>query len=256
MFSGITVTVSLAALALTTVPFLRSIGLGAMLIPLISIGVSATLLPVILDTLGPRLEWPRRKPARTVSPLWTRIARGVVAHRAWSAAGALALLGVLIAPVVSINLGEPQATATAATAPADGPGWPGRPDQLGHRAGGAAPHRDPAARARPAVRAAARQSRSWHQPAGPAVACGLADAWSPADPSSSAGKAALTAIRSAAARVPGARVGGSPAQDADFITALYGRNLLVIIAAIVIVTPAPAGPGAAVARGCQSRPCC
>jgi putative drug exporter of the RND superfamily len=56
LFSGITVAVSLAALALTTVPFLRSIGLAGMLIPLISIGVSVTLLSVILDGIGPRLE--------------------------------------------------------------------------------------------------------------------------------------------------------------------------------------------------------
>ena len=235
LFSGITVTVSLAALALTTVPFLRSIGLGAMLIPLISIGVSATLLPVILDTLGPRLEWPRRRPARTVSPLWTRIARGVVAHRAWAAAGALAVLGVLIAPVFSINLGEPQATATAATAPAAaragldaltssgiGPGVL-RPTEILLPAHG------------PAVRAGAPVTvitpAAWSR-----GGLRVAEAWSPADASSSAGKAALAAIRSAAARVPGARVGGSPAQDADFITALYGRNLIVIIVAIVIVT--------------------
>jgi RND superfamily putative drug exporter len=36
--------------------------------------------------------------------------------------------------------------------------------------------------------------------------------------------------------VPGARAGGSPAQDADFITALYGRNLVIIVAVIAIVT--------------------
>jgi putative drug exporter of the RND superfamily len=83
--SGITVAVSLAALALTTVPFLRSIGMAGILIPLTSIGVSATLLPVILDGIGPRLEWPRCRPARTASPLWTKIARGVVAHPGWSA---------------------------------------------------------------------------------------------------------------------------------------------------------------------------
>jgi len=51
-----------------------------------------------------------------------------------------------------------------------------------------------------------------------------------------AGKAALSRIRAAAAEIHGARVGGSPAQDADFITALYGRNLIIIVAAIVIVT--------------------
>jgi putative drug exporter of the RND superfamily len=89
-----------------------------MLIPLISIAVSATLLPVVLDAAGPALEWPRRRPARTVSTLWTGIARRVTARPGWSAAGALAVLAVLIVPVFSLNLGEPQATATAATAPA------------------------------------------------------------------------------------------------------------------------------------------
>lgn len=58
LFSGITVAVSLAVLALTTVPFLRSIGLAGMLIPLISIGVSVTLLPVILDGIGPGWNGP------------------------------------------------------------------------------------------------------------------------------------------------------------------------------------------------------
>ena len=62
------------------------------------------------------------------------------------------------------------------------------------------------------------------------------DAWSFADPSTSQGKAAVTAIERAAARVPGARVGGTQAQDADFITALYGRNLLIIAVAIAVVT--------------------
>jgi RND superfamily putative drug exporter len=57
VFSGITVTVSLAALALTPVPFLRSIGLAGLLVPLMSVAVSTTLLPVILDQAGPRLEW-------------------------------------------------------------------------------------------------------------------------------------------------------------------------------------------------------
>ena len=36
--------------------------------------------------------------------------------------------------------------------------------------------------------------------------------------------------------MPGARVGGTQAQDSDFITALYGRNLLIIAVAIAVVT--------------------
>jgi putative drug exporter of the RND superfamily len=235
LLSGLTVTVSLAALALTSVPFLRSIGLTAMLIPLISIFVSVTLLPVLLDLAGPRLEWPRRKPARTISPLWTGVARKVVARPGWAAAGALAVLAVLIAPVFSLNLGQPQATAAAATAPAAaraglnalttsgiGPGVL-RPTEI------LLPERSATPRARGHITVVAPGAWSRH-------GTRIADAWSPADPSTAAGKAALQQIRAAAAAVPGARVGGSPAQDADFITALYGRNLYVIIAAIVIVT--------------------
>jgi RND superfamily putative drug exporter len=235
LFSGVTVTVSLAALALISVPFLRSIGLAAMLIPLISIAVSATLLPVLLDAAGPALEWPRRRPARTVSPLWTGIARRVVARPGWSAAGARAILAVLIAPVFSLNLGQPQATATAATAPAAaragldalvssgiGPGVL-RPAEILLPAGAAAPT--------PGDHIIVVQPAAWSWDG-----LRIVNAWSPADPSTPDGKAALDAIRAAAAAVPGARVGGSPAQDADFITALYGRNLIVIITVIVIVT--------------------
>jgi putative drug exporter of the RND superfamily len=235
LFSGVTVTVSLAALALTSVPFLRSIGLAAMLIPLISIFVSVTLLPVLLDALGPRLEWPRRKPARTVSPLWTRTARGVVARPGWSAAGAIAVLAVLIAPVFSLNLGQPQATATAATAPAGartglnalvssgiGPGVL-RPTEILLPSGTSLPA--------PGRHITVVQPAAWSRDGQR-----ITNAWPAADPSSADGKAALAEIRTAAAAVPGARVGGSPAQDADFITALYGPNLLVIIAAIVILT--------------------
>jgi RND superfamily putative drug exporter len=205
-----------------------------MLIPLISIAVSATLLPVVLDAAGPALEWPRRRPARTVSPLWTGIARRVTARPGWSAAGALAVLAVLIVPVFSLNLGEPQATATAATAPASaragldalvtsgiGPGVL-RPAELLLPAGAAAP-----AVHGVTVTAPAAWGRDGQH---------IADAWSPADPSTAGGKSALAAIRAAEAAVPGARTGGSPAQDADFITALYGRNLVIIIAAIAIVT--------------------
>jgi RND superfamily putative drug exporter len=235
LFSGITVAVSLAALALTTVPFLRSIGLAGMLIPLISIGVSVTLLPVILDGIGPRLEWPRRRPVRTTSPLWTSIARGVVAHPGWSAVAAMAVLAVLIAPVFSLNLGAPQATATAATAPAAaragldaltssgiGPGVLRPAEILLPAHSTTPPPGTPITVVTPTA-----WSRGGHQ---------VADAWSPADPSTGAGKSALSEIRMLAARVPGARVGGSAAQDADFITALYGRNLIVIITAIVIFT--------------------
>ncbi|SEN74013.1 MMPL family transporter [Actinacidiphila rubida] len=234
VFSGITVAVSLAALALTTVPFLRSIGLAGLLIPLFSIGVTTTLLPVILDAVGPRLEWPRRRPASTVSRMWTAIARWVVAHRVIAAAGSLALLGLLIAPVAGLTLGEPQARATASTASADARSGFEALDTSGIGAGVLRPTEVlmPADGAYIAPEGtSATAPAAWRR-----GGLKVVDAWSPADASSGAGKDALGRIRQSVAGVPGSRVGGSPAQDADFIDALYGRNLVIIAAVIVVLT--------------------
>ncbi len=147
----------------------------------------------------------------------------------------MAVLALLIAPVFSLNLGEPQATATAATAPAAaragldaltssgiGPGVL-RPTEVLLPAHS----RTLPPRTHITVVAPTAWSRGGLQ---------VADVWSQADPSSRAGKSALAEIRMLAATVPGARVGGSAAQDAGFITALYGRNLIIIITAIVIAT--------------------
>src|SRR5919198_519047 len=59
VFSGVTVAVGLLALVLLPVPFLRSVGVGGMLIPLVSVLVNLTLLPVLLAGAGRRLDWPR-----------------------------------------------------------------------------------------------------------------------------------------------------------------------------------------------------
>jgi RND superfamily putative drug exporter len=237
LFSGLTVAVSLAALALTDVPFLRSIGLAGMLVALASVAVATTLLPVLLDSLGPRLEWPRKRPARTVSPLWTRIAKQVVEHRIVATLASLALLGALIAPAFSMHLGEPQARATAVTAPADaragyeqiiksglGAGILRPTEILYHQ--GASPvlrlqHRDVLAIAPASWRAGVDR---------------IADAWSTADASTATGTRALSRIRAAIASQTHTRVGGTLAEDQDFIHALYGPQLLIIVAVIVLVT--------------------
>ena len=63
VFSGSTVGISLLALVVLPVPFLRSLGIAGMLIPLVSVAVAVTLLPVVLATIGPRLD--RRHTGRT-----------------------------------------------------------------------------------------------------------------------------------------------------------------------------------------------
>ena len=60
IFSGITVAIGLALVALP-LPFLRSMGYGGLLIPLVSTLAAITLLPVVLAKLGPRLDWPHRR---------------------------------------------------------------------------------------------------------------------------------------------------------------------------------------------------
>jgi len=236
LFSGLTVAVSLAALTLTDVPFLRSIGLAGMLVALFSVAVATTLLPVLLDSLGTRLEWPRQRPARTVSPLWTRIATQVVRHRIIATIASLAILGVLIAPVVSMNLGEPQAKATAVTAPADaragyeqivdsglGAGLL-RPTEILYRGGTPLRELDRA-------RLTAVSPSSWR-----AAGDRIADAWSTADASTAAGARFLSRTRRRLTGQTQTRVGGTLAEDQDFIHALYGPQLLIIVAVIVLVT--------------------
>ena len=65
--SGVTVAISLLALVVVPVPFLRSMGIGGMLIPLVSVAVVLTLLPALLSKIGPRVDWPA-DPARRAGP--------------------------------------------------------------------------------------------------------------------------------------------------------------------------------------------
>ena len=87
VFSGITVAIGLLALIALPLPFLRSMGYGGMLIPLVSTLVAITLLPVVLATVGPRLDWPHRRTDDKASRAWTRWA-AAVSRRRWLAAGA------------------------------------------------------------------------------------------------------------------------------------------------------------------------
>src|SRR6266536_3265079 len=85
ILSGVTVAIGLLALVLLPVPFLRSVGFGGMLIPLVSVLVAVTLLPVLLATVGRRLDWPRLRSENLASRGWTAWAHGVVRAR-WAAA--------------------------------------------------------------------------------------------------------------------------------------------------------------------------
>jgi putative drug exporter of the RND superfamily len=116
--SGVTVAISLVALVVVPVPLLRSMGIGGMLIPLASVAVVLTLLPVLLISIGPRVDWPRIRKEGVAARGWTAWARLVVRWR-WVAAGvALVLLGLLVTPVFGIAIGQSNSASLAGSGPA------------------------------------------------------------------------------------------------------------------------------------------
>jgi RND superfamily putative drug exporter len=116
--SGVTVAISLLALVVVPVPFLRSMGLGGMLIPLVSVAVVLTLLPALLSKIGPRVDWPRIRHDAVAARGWSAWARLIVRRR-WIAAGvALVVLGLVIAPVSGLKIGQANTASLARSGPA------------------------------------------------------------------------------------------------------------------------------------------
>jgi RND superfamily putative drug exporter len=118
VFSGLTVAIGLLALVVIPVPFLRSIGFGGMLIPLVSVAVAMTLLPVILGSIGPRVDWPRIRKETKASRFWSRWGQ-IIVRRRWIAAGSAAviLIGLAI-PFLSLQIGQASSSSLATAGPA------------------------------------------------------------------------------------------------------------------------------------------
>src|SRR5215213_8034147 len=64
--SGSTVAVGLLSLVVLPLPFIRSVGVGGMLIPAVSVFAAITLLPALLAVLGERINSLRLLPKRLV----------------------------------------------------------------------------------------------------------------------------------------------------------------------------------------------
>src|SRR3954452_8767024 len=113
VFSGVTVAIGLLALIALPLPFLRSMGYGGMLIPLVSTLVAITLLPVVLAKAGARLDWPHRRTDDKPSRAGTRWAQAV-ARRRWLAAGVgMAVVLALVVAATDLQLGSSDADTVA-----------------------------------------------------------------------------------------------------------------------------------------------
>ncbi len=241
VFSGLTVGIGLFALVVLPVPFLRSIGYGGILIPLVSVFVAVTLLPVLLAMIGPRLDWPRFRRGSQESRGWSAWARLVV-RRCWIAAGAAsAVLLLLLIPALSLNVGDPSAECLAKGGAASdglraleesgiGPGvlLPFEVLAQGTYPGAVATALGQVEGVRAAV---APEGDAWRRGDGAVVA-----ALPAVDANADAGGAALERVREAAHDLPGTvRVGGQAAVNADFIDVVYG-NFPLMVGLISVVT--------------------
>jgi putative drug exporter of the RND superfamily len=113
--SGSTVAVGLLSMILLPLPFIRSIGIGGMLIPAVSVIAAITLLPAMLAVLGHRINRVRVMPKRVVegtdaeTGFWNRWARIVVRKPVAVAAVGLLITGALVFYGVQLNPSSAQA---------------------------------------------------------------------------------------------------------------------------------------------------
>jgi putative drug exporter of the RND superfamily len=105
VFSAAALAISLAALALFPVPFLRSMAIGGLGATLFAATCSLIVVPALLAALGDRV--PARAPARPrqAPGWWYRFAAGVMRRPAAVALPVLAALAFLLLPVAHLHLG-------------------------------------------------------------------------------------------------------------------------------------------------------
>jgi putative drug exporter of the RND superfamily len=242
VFSGITVAIGLLALIALPLPFLRSMGYGGMLIPLVSTLAAITLLPVVLAKLGHRLDWPHRRTDDKASRAWTRWAQAVARRRWIAAAAGMAIVLALVVAATDLQLGASDADTVAKSG--DAREGLVALEQAGIGEGALLPHeilitgdtnRDEVATALRDVEgvhgAVAPDSLQWRRDGTSVV-----EAVPIPDSGSDEGGATLDGVRSAAHAVGAdVAVGGQPAANADFIDAVYG-SFPLMIALITITT--------------------
>ncbi len=244
--SGSTVAVGLLSLIILPLPFIRSIGIGGMLIPAVSVLAAITLMPAMLAVLGERINSVRVLPKRFVDQghpedgAWGRWARFVL-RRPWGVAGVgLAIVGVLIFYGVQLNPNESQlknfpgsGTAIAGrTLLTDAGISPGvmKPFVTLVEHGGNA--QAVAAKERPVegiVGATVPPGSGWHRGQDT-----LVEAFPAVDGAAPGIQGVIDRVNGALRGTDGT-LGGVPAVDRDFVHAVYG-NFAYVLAFVLVLT--------------------
>jgi RND superfamily putative drug exporter len=107
-FSGLTVVVALSALLIPPLAFIQSMGVGSMVVMLMSVSLSLTALPAALTLLGHRVNWlklTRRVPGQRSRRFWRAQAERIM-KRPWIWAGSGTLLLLLLSlPALTMQVG-------------------------------------------------------------------------------------------------------------------------------------------------------
>ena len=242
--SGSTVAVGLLSLIVLPLPFIRSMGIGGMLIPAVSVLAAITLLPAMLAVLGTRINSIRVLPKRfsdhghPEDGAWGRWARFVL-RRPWAVAAAgLAVVAVLAGLGTQLNPNESQlrnfpgvGTAIAGRQMlADAGISPGvmKPFVPLVEHGGNAQAIAAKLRGVDGIVGASAPA-SWHSGRD-----SLVEAF-PAVDGAAPGIQGIIDRASAALRGTDATLGGVPAVDRDFVHAIYG-NFPYVLAFVIILT--------------------
>ena len=117
LVSGSTVAIGLLSMVIIPIPVIRSIGIGGMLIPAVSVLASITLLPAMLSVLGHRINRARVMPKRIVegtdleAGFWWRWARLVMRRPLLVGGIGLAIVALLLVSAFNMNPSEAEAKA-------------------------------------------------------------------------------------------------------------------------------------------------
>jgi putative drug exporter of the RND superfamily len=242
--SGSTVAVGLLSLIVLPLPFIRSMGIGGMLIPAVSVLAAITLMPALLAVLGERINSVRLLPKRLVDHghpedgAWGRWSRFVL-RRPWQVALAgLVIVGVLAGIGTQLTPNEAQLK----NFPGTGTAIAGR-DQLAAAgispgvlkpfnvlvANGGNPEEIAAKmRAVPGIEAAVAP-RTWHR--GDAS---LVQAFPSVDGAAPEIQGIIDRAN-ASLKETNASLSGVPAVDRDFVHAIYG-NFPYVLAFVLVLT--------------------
>ena len=111
-FSGITVALGLATLVLIPVPFIRSLGLAGVVVPMVAIAVALTLQPALLSLLGESGIAPGRfRGILLREQFWSRLAASVIRRPVAVLLSSILVLLLAAAPVLGIKLAPASLTS-------------------------------------------------------------------------------------------------------------------------------------------------